>query len=567
MKKIFTLCFCALASVMMLAQNPFSVNLADAKWGFDSGATRPNYTTNTAFSIPANWVAGTATVTSYRPYIYPNGNQGDKADQGHTGRHCLYMNVPNSASRVPVFAMLPTVSDKAMNTLALEFYARTFNSELDVNTSNTVYGDWKIGYITSLSDTIKANFTANVHYACALNLTANWAKYSFKLDTIPNGAYMVIYSDNAEHIRYAYIDDVEFVANTKTPAAPTVTYILSHCTGATGNPTEVDNTEEFEASFTLEAGYDWGTPIVTIGGDTLPDMVMDWEADPAYHAEIDGDEMSLSIITADDINDNVVITITCTEAKAEVIPVPGPATFEEYVSVLSAAGEKYNPWTSDATHYWTSGDYTFSCTRSYSGMMNDGFYAANYSDTTYVSFVDDYKAIPCSGANGSETYASMYYAGSWGGPCSVTCTERTITGMYVTMALNPYLCVLGRGTSQAFANGDYLFLHVSGKKGGMYTGTSADFYLADYRNGKTDVVTDWEWMDLSALGLVDELEFVIYDSQNGAGVGLYCCIDNLGGTAPATGVRNNTTVKATKALINGQVVIIKDNKVYNLLGM
>lgn len=200
------------------AANAHAVTFVNAHWGFEaSEANRPNYTTNTAFAIPSSWVAGTATATSYRPYIYPNGNQSDKADQGHTGRYCLYMNQPNSASRLPIFAMLPTISDKEMNSLSLEFWARTFNSTLDVNTSNTVYGDWKFGYLTSLDDTLKANFNTNVHYVQALDLTANWTKYTLDLKDFPAGSYPVIYIDSmGEHnVRYAYLDDVQFI---ETPA-------------------------------------------------------------------------------------------------------------------------------------------------------------------------------------------------------------------------------------------------------------------------------------------------------------------------------------------------------------
>jgi len=242
------------------------------------------------------------------------------------------------------------------------------------------------------------------------------------------------------------------------------------------------------------------------------------------------------------------------------------ATFEEFLSVLPAEGGKYSPLTEDGTAYWESGSYSFSCTRSYEGMMNDGFYPANWADTTYTDYSDDYKALPCGGVNGSQVYASLYYGGAWGGPCNIQLKEAAqVSGTYVTLALNPYLCIHGKSWCAAFADGDYLYLHFTGKKEGAETGTSADFYLADYRDGKRDEVTDWQWFDLTPLGVVDQIEVSIIDSQNGAGVGLYACFDDFGGTAPTTGISHTAAKKADgnrKMLRDGRLIILYNGTEY-----
>lgn len=570
MKKLYTL-ITLVALALSANAYTYTTTLANASWNFEDTTNVRLTATNAAFYVPNNWKAGTS-IAAYMPYISPKSNDPGMADRGYQSRHCLYLQNPSTSSRVPVYAMMPAVSDKQYKNLQLKMMARTFNSSLDTQTANTIYGDWKLGYLTSLADTTKANFTANVHFACAINLTANWTEYTFDLDTIPNGAYMVLYVTDIDHIRYMFADNVRFVEKANTPSTPTytITYNLTGCTSASTNPTSYSGQEaEFDLTFTLSEGYQWGTPSVTYNGTALDDLLENYNADPYFYTTIDEDEMEMEIGYIEDwFAGDIVVTITCTEAQQAVTPIPGAATFEEYAAVLPAAGGKYDPNTADGTSYWQSGDYSFSCTSSWSGMMHDGFYAANYADTTYSTYADDYKAITCSGVDGSNCYASLYYGGSWGGPCKVTCTERTVSGTYVTLAINPYLCIHGRSWCAAFKTGDYLYIHAMGKKAGVYTGTSADFYLADYRDGKTLEATTWQWFNLSGLGTVDEIEFVIYDSQSGAGVGLYACFDNFGGTAPTTTglstIANDQP--ATKLFLNGQVVILRDGKTYNVLG-
>lgn len=574
MKKIL-LSMALLAVTMMVGAQDFTVTLANAHWGFEATEARRLNNNSAAMTIPANWVAGTD-IATYRPYIYPNGNQGTDPDRGYNSRFCLYMNQPNSARRLPIFAMLPAVSDVNYSLLSIEFYGRTFNSTLDVNTSNTVYGDWKVGYLTSLADTAKTNFLAGVHFVSDLNLTANWTKYTIDLSTWPNGVYPVIYIDEmGEHnVRYAYLDDVQYVkkgGNTDPDPEPetvAVNYSLTHCTGDAENPTELTVDDDLVSFvFTPDAGYDWDDVeiYVFLGEEELTEDV---EEDNWYMFE--PARNTLSVYVTDGYTEELSILIEASKTPLPVItPIPGAATFEEYLSVLPAEGDKYNPYDEDGTHYWQSGDYTFSCTRSYGGGMNDGFYPANYSDTNYVDYHDDYKAITRAGVDGTKAYCSLYYGGAWGGPCSVKCSPRTITGTYVTLAINPYLCIHG-GTMMglAFTDGDYFFLYVQGKKEGVYTGTSASYYLADYRDGKTDEVTTWKWFDLSGLGEVDELEFSIMDSQLGQHIGAYACFDNFGGVAPTpTGcVANIVVAPAQKIVRDGQLLIIREGKTYNVQG-
>jgi len=322
-----------------------------------------------------------------------------------------------------------------------------------------------------------------------------------------------------------------FIFSTITVMADdfTITYNLTGCVGDEENPTTIAPDDQVELNFTLQEGYKWdGMDVsITMGETSISDLMADWNADPAYYTEISDGVLTINLLAmAEEFTDDVVVNITTYKAAwtQPFEAIPGVATFEEVTDL--DADSKYAPWEKDGSYYWTSGDYTFVSSRSWSGMMNDGFYIANYTNVDYTNYTDDYKAITMS-AKGGSNYCSVYYGGSWGGPCEVTFPARTLTGTFITNTINPIRCIEGKSYSAAFADGDYLKLIATGSLEGETTG-SVEFYLADYRDGKTDVVRDWQWFDLSALGKVDKVAFSMDDSQNGAGVGHYFCIDNFG---------------------------------------
>ena len=80
----------------------------------------------------------------------------------------------------------------------------------------------------------------------------------------------------------------------------------------------------------------------------------------------------------------------------------------------------------------------------------------------------------------------------------------------------------------------------------------------------------WTYVDLTELGQVDALSFTMSGSrtgQYGLNTPSYFCIDNLGAEAPKEAVVNTKAeVKAVKMMRNGQVVIVRGNKAFNILG-
>ena len=367
------------------------------------------------------------------------------------------------------------------------------------------------------------------------------------------------------------------VALVSAKAQFALTYNLTGCTGSVENPVTIEADDALDLVFTVSEGYVWdGANIgVKMGATKVENMYEDWNADPAYYTEVEGNVMTMTLYaTVEEFTDDVEVTITCYAPFVQPwAPVAGVATFEEFVI---DAESKYAPWTEDGTYRWTSGDYTFTSTRGWGGSINDGFYVSNFTTDAWTSYADDYKAVTKAAKNGSN-YVSCYYGGSWGGPCDVTFTERTLTGTYVTCALNPYLCVFNTNNINGkgeFKDGDYLKLVATGYLGETKA-AEAEFYIVDYRDGKTDIATTWEWFDLSALGKVDKVSFSMTDSQFGAGIGHYFCIDDFGGVAPEAGstptsIKNkisNGQAGARKVMRNGNIYIEKNGKLYNIAGV
>ncbi|WP_455496938.1 DUF4465 domain-containing protein [Coprobacter sp.] len=123
--------------------------------------------------------------------------------------------------------------------------------------------------------------------------------------------------------------------------------------------------------------------------------------------------------------------------------------------------------------------------------------------------------------------------------------SHKVKGMYVTNSAINYISMkYGDSFGKKFggANGtdpDYLKLTAIGKNGDTETG-SVDFYLADYRSEYSCddyIITDWSWMDLSSLGEVSSIEFVLTSSDNGEwgmNTPTYFCLDGLSIDTQAT---------------------------------
>ncbi|MBQ0034889.1 MAG: DUF4465 domain-containing protein, partial [Bacteroidales bacterium] len=120
-----------------------------------------------------------------------------------------------------------------------------------------------------------------------------------------------------------------------------------------------------------------------------------------------------------------------------------------------------------------------------------------------------------------------------------------------------------------------------GKNNRDTTCTGVLFVVDNRKEGNWKYAENWQWMDLSTLGEVDELVFDVDGSDKddwGLNTPAYFCFDNLGGQAADCQLGEMSVVKvnaledvnateAEKYFENGHIFIKKAGKVYNAAGM
>lgn len=136
-----------------------------------------------------------------------------------------------------------------------------------------------------------------------------------------------------------------------------------------------------------------------------------------------------------------------------------------------------------------------------------------------------------------------------------------VNGVWVTNSTYAYNSMkLGDSFAKQFGgtsgnDTDWFKLTIKNYYGGVLTGDSVDFYLADYRftnNSQDYIVRDWSWVDLSSLGNTDSLQFTLSSTDNGAwgmNTPAFFCIDDLE-TADSPMSISTSTVNAFKIYPN-----------------
>jgi len=215
----------------------------------------------------------------------------------------------------------------------------------------------------------------------------------------------------------------------------------------------------------------------------------------------------------------------------------GVATLEE----LTLSSESF--WNgSDESGQFASGEAVFRNAYNTDWGSWSGFAYSNMTDTTTAGYGNQYSASVGGGVNASLNYA-VGYTGT-GGSDVIFGVPQTVTGTYVTNTTYVALSLLdGDDFTGKFGGGsgddpDWLKLTISGFGAADEATGSVDFYLADYRfadNSQDYVLDRWTWIDLSGLGTVSRLQFVLSSSDVGnwgMNTPAYFAMDNLNGPAP-----------------------------------
>lgn len=172
--------------------------------------------------------------------------------------------------------------------------------------------------------------------------------------------------------------------------------------------------------------------------------------------------------------------------------------------------------------------------------LRKGFVYSNMTDTVTSGFTNPNSAKAGAGFGGSEKYVVGF---GFDEPIFVRLTDtargKVVKGFYATNNTYAYNSMRdGDFVAKKFGgvpnvDTDWFKLTVKGYLNNTQTADSVDFYLADFRDPdstKDYILKTWEWVDLTPLGKVDSLTFMLYTSdtgQFGPNTPMYFCMDNL----------------------------------------
>jgi len=235
----------------------------------------------------------------------------------------------------------------------------------------------------------------------------------------------------------------------------------------------------------------------------------------------------------------------------------------------------------DATGTFESGDFIFQQEANVSewGTYYYGNLPTNKSDNKFESYLDAEKSAK-GGAYEGKNF--LVWTPSSAGIDSIKLKSAgTVPGFFINntaYAVNS-MCN-GDYYAKKFGKDDWFKLTISASLNGVAVNAQIEVNLA--AEGK--YINEWTYVDLSGFGVIDALQFSLSSSDNGdygMNTPAYFCFDNLGAEMPAnyeeparaefeeeTAVENTAVqVKAQKVVRDGQMLIIRDGKTFNVQGV
>ncbi len=227
----------------------------------------------------------------------------------------------------------------------------------------------------------------------------------------------------------------------------------------------------------------------------------------------------------------VALTLLLKPASAQYI-----ATFD---SLLQSANDYIDGSGAPVEGSFASGQVHFynAYQTAYGGYWSTGWAYSNVKNDTLAGFGNIYAAYAAQGNAASSKYA----VGQQSGIMALTPADvgKPVKGMYVT---NGTFAGLSMKNGDAFAkkfggvsgnDPDYFVLTIRKYTNGVLGADSVNVYLADFRDNNNSldyIVKDWKFVDLTSLGNVDSLYFVLSSSDNGQfgmNTPAFFCVDDI----------------------------------------
>lgn len=179
----------------------------------------------------------------------------------------------------------------------------------------------------------------------------------------------------------------------------------------------------------------------------------------------------------------------------------------------------------------------------------DGFAFSKWTDSTTAGYMNQWSSFAGHAASDS-VFGLVFVPTDWMSanyntiPVEVNFSSAIlIDSVKLTNSTYAGKEIRDGGYNPAFSDDDFYFVRIIGYNEGLKT-DSVDFYLADYTNGQSLVVQEWQNVDLSALDTVTSITFNVFSSDVGdwgINTPAYFCLDDIAYTTLPTNLQQITS--------------------------
>ena len=186
-----------------------------------------------------------------------------------------------------------------------------------------------------------------------------------------------------------------------------------------------------------------------------------------------------------------------------------------------------------------SGDILFTSewVSEFGGYSNGGIYPSNLHDSLTTGILNQYSSYPKPEGHFAVVHYNDYIASTEKNKAAFILPEPTVVE-YVKVANSTYTYWAiktgddGFGSCRAYKDGDWFKVTFTGYNACGENVGSVDYYLADFREGKSFIEESWAYVDLSSLGrCVNKVEISFSGTdigEYGLNTPTYCVIDEIG---------------------------------------
>lgn len=344
----------------------------------------------------------------------------------------------------------------------------------------------------------------------------------------------------------------------------------------------IEMTFDSEGSYVFEDGmidsYWWGSALGTDKGEGANDSNL---SAPTTHAELGAlPSFAIQVVSDKEESNQIVLDLSKPTNPTEILYNENDVWTETYTENSYPYIEfdefmfRHLP---SNTSWWGSSWEGFTVSQSQDNELghNDG-YLRQWGNMAQGGVAG--KGTPY--ILGYYSYYNHYSSSDKTSPTTILMrngAECIMQGTYINLtAYSANVVLFGdAGTGSApFATNDSLVLIAQGldETGKIIENSSVRKALADYRNTKTNnwrLNQEWEWMDLTALGKVYGVSFIMESSDNGSfgpNTPTYFALDGLSAVPTGTTTSVESTLKAEATIaVMGRELTVVSSQISNLV--